>query len=188
MALMPHYRNSTAAVNNYEVSHLNLFDVQITPPAAMAFWNSDLLMEQVIKIGGLDVDKVPPASITQTFKGWSRTYSAAKLEQTYLDLSFDFEVNLNNANSMYMYKGLKEWCNRIFNPLNGQMSLKKDYVGGPAIITIYNRVGEIYRQMTFNTIWPTSNISTMELDYNSSEIFRITGMTFRADYWNDVAR
>lgn len=188
MAKMPHYRNSTASMNNYEVAHLNLFDVQITPPAAMAFWNSDLLMEQVIKVSGLDVDKVPGATITQTFKGYTRSYSGAKLEQSYVDLVFDFEVNLDNSNSMYMYKGLKEWCNRIYNPLTAQMSLKKDYVGGPGIITVYNREGGIYRQYTFPTLWPTTNINAMELDYTSDEIFKITGMTFRADYWNDVAK
>lgn len=187
MAKYPHYSNSTAAMNNWEVAHLNLFEISIQPPSALPNWNTSLLMEQVIKVSGLDVDKVPPSGIVQTYKGWSRTYAEAKLPQTYVDIVVDFEVNLNDANSMYMYKGLKEWCRRLFDPQTAQMSLKADYAGGPFIVSVFNRPGDIYRQYTFPTVWPTANINAMDLDYTASEIFRITGFTFRADYFKDVS-
>lgn len=186
MAKLPHYRNSTAAMQKYEPVYLNLFEITIQPPAGLPKWNTPLLMEQAVKVTGLDVDKVPAAGVQQTFKGWTRSYANAKLDQTFVDLAVDFEVNLDDANSMYMYKGLKEWCNRIFDPLTGAMSLKKDYAGGPMTITLYNRVGDIFRQYTFDTVWPTTNINTIEPDYNSTDKYTITGFTFRADYWNDV--
>jgi hypothetical protein len=187
MAQLPHYRNSTAAMNKYEPVYLNLFEITIQPPLGLPLWNTSLLMEQVIKVSGLDVDKVPPAGILQTFKGWTRSYANAKLDQTFVDISVDFEVNVDNNTSMYMYKGLQNWCTSIFDPLTGAMSLKSDYAGGPMVITVYNRVGDIFRQYTFDTVWPTTNINALELDYSSTDKFTVTGFTFRADYWNNIA-
>ena len=187
MANLPHYRNSTAAMNKFEPVYLNLFEVTIQPPAGLSNWTTSLLMEQVIKVGGLDVDKVPPAGVQQTYKGWTRSYANAKLDQTFVDITLDFEVNLDDTNSMYMYKGLKAWCTRIFDPLTGTMSLKSDYAGGPMTIQAYNRVGKEFRQYTFDVVWPTTNINAIEWDYASTDKFTITGFTFRADYWNDVS-
>lgn len=189
MAKLPHYTNSKAAMEKYEPVYLNLFEVQISAPTGLwgEFSNGTLLMEQVIKVGGLDVDKVPPAGILQTYKGWTRSYSNAKLDQTYVDITMDFEVNLNDSNSMYMYKGLKQWCNRIFDPLTGAMSLKKDYAGGPMIIEAYNREGFVFRKYQFPVVWPTTNINAIEFDYGSTDKFTITGFTFRADYWDDIS-
>lgn len=185
MATLPHYRNSTAAMNNYEPAYLNLFEISIAPPAGLANWSTPLLMEQVIKVTGLDVDKVPPAGTQQTYKGWTRSYANSKLDQTFVDIQVDFEVNLDNANSMYMWKGLKTWCSTVFDPLTGAQNLKANYAGGPMTISVYNRNGDIFRQYTFPTVWPTTNITNMELDYNSTDKFTVTGFTFRADYWND---
>lgn len=187
MAKLPHYRNSTAAMNKYEPVYLNLFEITVQPPAGLPNWQTPIMMEQVIKVSGLDVDKVPPAGVQQTYKGWTRSYANAKLDQTFVDIAVDFEVNLDDANSMYMYKGLKEWCNRIFNPLTGEMSLKKDYAGGPMVIEAYDRVGNVFRRYTFDVVWPTTNINTIEFDYNSTDKFTISGFTFRADYFNDVS-
>jgi len=187
MAKLPHYRNSTAAMNNWEPVYLNLFEISITPPAGLANWNNALLMEQVIKVSGLDVDKVPPAGTQQTFKGWTRSYANAKLDQTFVDITVDFEVNLNDTNSAYMYKGLQAWCSTVFDPLTGAQNLKANYAGGPFTVSVYNRSGDIFRQYTFPVVWPTSNINAWELDYNSTDHFTVTGFTFRADYWNNVA-
>jgi|694.fasta_scaffold92546_2 hypothetical protein len=187
MAKLPHYRNSTAAMKNYEPVYLNLFEITIQPPNGLANWNTALLMEQVIKVSGLDVDKTPPAGVQQTYKGWTRSYANAKLDQTFVDIAIDFEVNLDDTNSMYMYRGLKAWCSKIFDPLTGAQSLKADYAGGPMVVSIYNRQGDIFRQYTFPVVWPTTNINALELDYNSTDKFTVSGFTFRADYFNDVA-
>ena len=186
MANLPHYRNSTAAMNKYEPLYLNLFEVTIQPPAGLPNWTTPLLMEQVIKIGGLDVDKTPPAGVLQTYKGWTRSYANSKLDQTYVDLVLDFEVNFDDANSNYMYKALSAWCTRIFDPLTGAMSLKKDYAGGPMIIEAYDRVGNVQRRYTFDVVWPTTNINAIDFDYASTDKHTITGFTFRADYWNNT--
>jgi hypothetical protein len=186
MAKLPHYRNSSAGMNKYEPVYLNLFEITLQPPAGLPNWNTPLLMEQVIKVTGLDVDKTPPAGVTQTYKGWTRSYANSKLDQTFVDIAVDFEVNLDDANSMYMYKGLKAWCTRVFDPLTGAMSLKKDYAGGPMVIESYNRQGDVFRRYTFDVVWPTTNINAIEFDYASTDKYTISGFTFRADYWNDT--
>ena len=186
MAKLPHYRNSTAAMQKYEPVYLNLFEITIQPPTGLAGWTTALLMEQVIKVGGLDVDKTPPAGVQQTYKGWTRSYANAKLDQTFVDITVDFEINLDDANSMYMYKGLKNWCTRVFDPLTGAMSLKKDYAGGPMVIEAYNRQGDVFRRYTFDVVWPTTNINAIEYDYGSTDKFTVSGFTFRADYFNDT--
>jgi hypothetical protein len=179
MAKLPHYRNSTAAMEKYEPVYLNLFEVTIQPPGGLPNWTTPLLMEQVIKIGGLDVDKTPPAGIQQTYKGWTRSYANSKLDQTFVDITLDFEVNLTEANSMYMYKGLKAWCSRIFDPLTGAMSLKRDYAGGPMTIEAYNRKGDVFRRYTFDLGLPSGYIW---LDWAQSAANSVPGMILPCNF------
>lgn len=173
-------------MENWEPVYNNLFEVTINPPAGLGNWSTSLLMEQVIKVSGLDVDKTPAAGVQQTYKGWTRSYANSKLDQTFVDIAIDFEVNLDDTNSMYMYKGLKAWCNQIFDTNTGMQHLKADYAGGPMTIVVYNRPGDVFRTYSFPTVWPTTNINAIELDYNSTDKYTITGFTFRADYFDDT--
>jgi len=184
MAKLPHYKNSEASMGMYEPVYTNLFDIAVTPPLIMqSSWPGELMMEQVIKVGGLDIDKVPGAEITQTYKGWTRSYAASKLDNTYVDITIDFEVNINKNNSIYVYSALKEWCNLIFDPYSGEMHMKSDYAGGPMKIILYNREGVTIREYTFPVVFPTTSIPAIDLDYTSSGIYTISGFTFRADYY-----
>lgn len=49
MAKLPHYRNSTAAMQKYEPVYLNLFEITIQPPPGLPNWTTPLLIEQVIR-------------------------------------------------------------------------------------------------------------------------------------------
>lgn len=185
MSGLPHFRSSKASVNNWEPLYLNLFDASLVFPAAVG--TGEFVMENLLKVDGLDTDKVPGA-VTQIFKGAQRSYAAGIVEETFVDITLDFEVNLNDANSAYVYKALKKWCNLIYDPSTGAMSLKKDYVGGPLIISVHNKAGEVYRQWKFPRIFPITNISAMSLDYSSgTEIFKIEGFTLRADFWDEAS-
>ena len=188
MAGHPHYKNSQISMNKYEVLYLNLFDVVVTLPPLIAGENAVLLMEEVTKISGLDVDKTPPAGITQVYKGAQRRVSNAITDQTTIDVSIDFQVNLDDSNSAFAYKTLRRWCDLVWDPLTGQMQTKKDYTGGPMTISVYNRKGDTYRQYVLPVIWPTSNITAMDLDYigGGSTAYSMAGMTFAADYWESI--
>lgn len=187
MAGLPHYKNSKAAMNNLEPVYLNLFEVTLTPPTGIdpgvGSNGQNLLLEQVKKISGLELDK-NPGTVEQFYKYAKRRYAGAKPETTTLDFTVDFEVNLSDVNSMYTFKTLRQWSDLIYNPLTGGTGLKKDYIGS-GVVTMFNRTGNIHRRVRFPVIWPISPITPMELDYQSTDIF-IISVTFAADYWEDI--
>ena len=184
MAGLPHYRNSKAAMNKFEPVYQSQFEVLLTPPPAVGGW--DLVMENVTKIGGLEVNK-QPATVEQYYKFAKRSFAGGAIEDTSIDITLDFEVNLDDANSAYVYKALRKWCDLIYDPLTGRMGIKRDYSGGPMIINFFNKNGDIYRQLTMPTVFPTTAISfETDAEYTSNDIYKIEGFTLRADYWEET--
>ena len=187
MAGLPHFRNSKAAISNWEPVYLNQFEVTILPPGGIdpgqGNNGQNLMLEQVRKISGLELDK-NPGVVEQHYKFAKRRYAGAKPETTTMDLTIEFEVNLNEANSMYTFKTLRQWSDLIYNPLTGGQGLKKDYTGS-MIVTIFNKAGQIFRKVRLPNVFPMAPITPMELDYQSTELWVVT-MTFAADYWEDV--
>lgn len=183
---LPHYRNDKAAMGMHEPVYQNLFEVTITPPAGVTGWDQ-LVIDSIIKVGGLDVDKTPGV-VEQIYKGAKRRYASAFPDSTTVDIAIDFNVNLNDENSMYVYKALKSWCNLIFDSETGAMTLKKNYAGGPMTVSAFNKVGDIYRQYTFPVVWPITNIPAIDFDYSSGATIWQISITFAADYWDNVSR
>lgn len=184
MAGLPHYKNAHVAMEKWEPVYLNLFEIFLKPPKAVDSW--DWVMDNIKSIGGLQTD-ITPGVVEQIFKGAKRRFAAGFPETTTVDLAVEFEVNLNDSNSMYVYKGLRKWCDIIWDPLTGAMSLKKDYAGGPMTVSVFNRAGDIYRQWIFPVVWPITSINTMDLNYETAtEIWKIQ-MTFAADYFEDMS-
>ena len=180
MAGLPHYQNSLFGINKYEPVYLNQFEVLITPPAPVL--GGPILVEQVTGLSGLSVDK-SPAAVTQKYKFATRNYSASKPDNTSFDLGVTFTVNLNDANSMYVFKTLRQWTDLIYNPLTGAMGLKRDYTG-TIVISVFNKQGDVFRRITCRDCFPTTAIGAMELDYQSLELFSIN-LTWAVDYWDD---
>ena len=184
---LPHYRNSKSSMSSYEVVYLNQFEVVLTPPAGIdpgtGNNGQNLLLEQVKKVSGLELDK-NPGVVEQHYKFAKRRYAGAKPETTTLDITIDFEVNLNEANSMFTFKTMRQWSDLVYNPMTGAMGLKKDYTGS-GIITIFNKAGDIFRRVRLPVMWPMSAINAMELDYQSTEIYSLS-VTFAADFYEDV--
>lgn len=180
MAGLPHYQNSLFGINKYEPVYLNQFEVLITPPAAVL--GGPILVEQVTSISGLGVDKTPAAT-QQKYKFAVRNYAGAKPEQTVFDLTVNFTVNLNDANSMYVFKTLRQWTDLIYNPLTGAMGLKRDYTG-TIVISVFNKQGDVFRRITCRDCFPISPIGAMELDYTGTELYDIS-LQWAVDYWDD---
>ena len=183
MAGLPHYRNSKAAMNRYEPIYNAQFEIQLTPPPAVSAWS--LVMEQVLKVDGIETNK-QPGVIDQKYKSAKRSFAGGVVEETTNDVAIDFEVNLDDANSMYVYKALRQWTDLIYDPLTGRMGLKRDYVGGPMIINFFNKNGDIFRQVKYPICFPTSPLPKIETDYSNNDIYRITGFGFRCDYWEET--
>ena len=180
MAGLPHYQNSLFGINKYEPVYLNQFEVLITPPAAVL--GGPILVQQVTSITGLGVDKTPAAT-QQKYKFAVRNYAGAKPEQTVFDLTVNFTVNLNDANSMYVFKTLRQWTDLIYNPLTGAMGVKRDYTG-TIVLSIFNKQGDVFRRITCRDCFPISPIGAMEMDYSGTELYDIS-LQWAVDYWDD---
>jgi hypothetical protein len=183
MAGTPHYRNSRASMNKYEPLYNSQFEIIITPPPSVSNWT--LTMENVTKISGLDIHKMP-AVVEQKFKSATRSFTGGAADSTTIDITLDFEVNVDDTNSAYVYKALRQWCDLAYDPLTGKMGVKKNYAGGPCIINQFTKEGDIYRQITIPMLFPTTPITSMELEFVSNDIYKISGFGFRCDYWDEV--
>jgi hypothetical protein len=182
MAGLSHYQNSLSSINRFDPVYLNQYEVTIIPPPAVA--GGPILLQHVTKVTGLALDK-NPGTVTQKYKFAKRNYAGAKPEQTYMDLGIDFNVNLNDSNSMYVFKTLRQWSDLIYNPLTGAMGMKNDYVG-TIVISIFNKHGDVFRRITCKDCFPIKPISPMNLNYTSTEIYKIDQMQWAVDYWDDL--
>jgi len=180
MAGLPHYQNSLFGINKYEPVYLNQFEVLITPPGPVL--GGPILIEQVTNIAGMAVDK-SPAAVGQKYKFATRNYAGAKPDNTYFDLTVAFTVNLNDANSMYVFKTLRQWTDLIYNPLTGAMGLKRDYTG-TIVVSVFNKQGDVFRRITCRDCFPIKPINAMELDYQNQNLFTIS-LDWAVDYWDD---
>lgn len=178
---LPHYLNSRPSIKNYEPVYQNIYEVSLLPPASVS--GGELLLEHVRSISGLEQDFGSPA-VTQEFKEAGRSYASGRPDQTFVDLSMTFSLNLNDNNEMYTYKALRSWYRAAYNPLTGEKGLKKDYVGS-IVVTMANRKGDIFWQRTFHECFPTGNVPALDLDYSGGEPLELSGVVFRCDWWEE---
>lgn len=178
MGGLPHYNNSKAAVNKFEPVTQNMFEVTLFTPDGD---DSGLLLEHVTKISGLNLDQTWE-QIEQRYKYAKRTYAGVP-DETGIDVVIDFTLNLNDANENYIYNALRRWRNRVWNPLTGEMGLKRDYCGS-ALVVMHNRVGDVYRRIVLKDIWPKGDLWQTELDYTQGDPVTLSA-TFRCDHWDD---
>jgi hypothetical protein len=190
MAGLPHYNNSKAARNNYEPVFLNQFEVLITPPSAVTLanvrFNGESIMTQQVKsvTGSLAVDIQPGGPVIQYYKFAERRYAGGEPSTSDVEFSVAFEVNLDENNSMTMYKILRQWSDLIYNPLTGAMGLKRDYVG-QMVISIFNKQGDVFRRITLNNCFPVEELTPMSLNYESGDALYVLDTTWKSDYWQD---
>lgn len=189
---LPHFKNSRAAMELYEPVYTNLFTVDIQFPTTLGLTSQEQLLtiEKVVKISGLDTNKVPDAGAKQSYKFAERRFANAGPESTTIDVAFDFEVNLQGcevgAPNMYAVKNLRKWSDLIYDPLTGRMGLKSQYVGDYIVITMHDKQLQPFWQWTLYNVWPKTSINPLELDYmNKSGIYKVTGYTFACDYWDE---
>ena len=181
---LPHYKNSKAAMKNYEPFYKNLFEVKILPPSSIRT-GSEVLLEHVVSITGLNQDK-GVAVEQQAYKFAKRSYAKSGPDDTTLDITIKFNLNLNDNNELYVYKLLRNWWRLVYNPLTGEQGLKKDYSGDSAIIvTNYNRKGDIFWQRTFHAITPIEDLPALDGDY-ADGAFQELEVKFKADWWEET--
>ena len=184
---LSHFRSSRAAQELFEPVYLNLFTIQIALPVGVGSTeeNTNLLLENVMAIGGLQSHKFPTSPIAQHYKWAARRFAGAKPDNTSMDLTIDFEINLDKTPSAYVLKTLRKWSDLVYDPLTGRTGLKSDYVAPWVLITMYDRAARPFWQWKCYHAFPTTVIPEPALAYVSEEIYRITGWGLATDYWDE---
>jgi hypothetical protein len=185
---LSHWRSSRAAQELFEPVYQNLFTMQIALPVGIGATEEDtnLLLENLIQIGGLKSAKFPASPVAQQYKWATRRFAGAKPSETTMDVTLDFEVNLNKTPSVYVVKTLRKWCDLVYDPLTGRTGVKADYVAPWALITMYDRAARPFWQWKLYNIFPTTSIPEVPLNYMGEEIFKITGFTLACDVWDET--
>lgn len=189
MAGLPHFTNSRAGLQNYEPVFLNQFEVLITPPAGIiaanaTFRGESILTQQIKSVEGLAVDISPSQPVEQKYKFASRRYAGGEPSTSDLQFTTTFEVNLNDDNSMVVYKILRQWADLIYNPLTGAMGLKTDYIGS-MLISVFNKRGDVFRRIRIPSCFIASSINEMPLSYDQGNAIYTVTLDWKADYWED---
>ena len=175
---LPHYTQSRASSQRFEPIQPNLFELTVFSPLGD---DTGLILEQVKSIGGLNALNPSIDPIQQKYKFADRSF-AGMPAQTFVDLPVNFTLNLNDANENYIYNTFRNWTNLIYDPLTGEMGLKKEYVGS-MILVQYNRAGDIFRKITFKDVFPIQQMDFVdELAYENQDAVELT-ITYRCDHW-----
>ena len=189
MAGLPHFKNSLVGRNLFEPLYLNQFTVIITPPASI---NNNaitpLLVEHVKEITGLPEQAGTGKLQEQRYRFSKRYFAAGVPADTGAKLVVSFEVNLNDANEMYIYNQFRAWANLVYDPLTGRQGLKKDYApnGANIYVGVHNRAGDIYRTVTLEDCFITSALGfTTELNYESADPATLE-VIWRSDAFKEV--
>ena len=185
---LSHFRNSRASQELFEPVYLNLFTIQIQLPDAVGSTpeNTNLVLENVQKIGGLISHKFPTALISQYYKWAVRRFAGAKPENTFMDLTIDFEVNIDKTQSAYVLKTLRKWADLVYDPLTGRTGIKADYVAPWMLITMYDRAARPFWQWKCYNVFPMTVLPQPELDFQSGENYKISGFGIAVDMWDET--
>jgi hypothetical protein len=188
--MLPHITNSQAGVNKYDPAHKNLFEVYFTLPEALrSQFASDeaILTEHVVKIDGLaNLNKVPQVS-QQKFMGTDRSYIQPGLDQTHVEFTVEFTLNLRNGIDNYIYKLLKAWGKLGYDISTGEKVLKKDYCADWMRIVVANRIGDIYQEIVLKDVMMSKGPedATSSFEYDAREAFNVS-VSFVSDWWDEI--
>lgn len=163
--MLSHFINSTAARDNFDIVHNNLFRVTMIPPAAIA--PEPLITEHVMSVTGF-TDRYPELVEQQFLQAKRKTVGVAPSDTTQ-EITILFSLNRNNKKQNYVWNFVKSWRRLAFNPATGETGLKKDYVG-TIIVEQFDRKGDIMSTKTYHNAFPTGEIGDLyDLDVTSEE-------------------
>jgi hypothetical protein len=190
MAGLPHFTSAKAAVQLYEPVYLNQFEVIIQPPVGVSNPVGNpgrtLLVENVLSVSGITVDK-NPQPLEQRYKFSKRRYAGGAIDDTGVKVRIEVETNLDDNNSNYVFKSLRQWSDLVYNPLTGAMGIKSVYAGGTYIlISVFNKQGDVFRRIKLLNCFPVDQIKSLDLDYTNGTTPHKIALSFRADYFEDV--
>ena len=184
---VPHVRSVEAGRNYYDPVNTAIFEVTLTFPGlieGVIGKDASILSEQITNVGGLDNLLKTPAAGQQKFFGADVSYLNPTLDNTYADITIDFNLNLRSVVDNYVLNAFMQWRNLNYNLGNGARYLKKDYVAPFIEIKMANRDGTVWRVVKLWDVMLTGVTGLDGLDITSNESPKLQ-CTFRSDYWDD---
>ena len=182
----PHTMSVKAGANKYDPVHNSIFEVTFAFPKFIGSddVNTALLTEQVTNVSGLDGLNKTTAAGSQKFFGADVSYLNPTHDNTSVDITIEFNMNLNNVVDNYVLTTFLKWRNLNYNLGTGQRFLKKDYSDATITINIANRDGSVWRTVTLYDVMLTGITNFDSLDITANEPVKLS-CTFRSDYWDD---
>lgn len=189
-----HFTSSKRSMDNDEPLYLNLFTITIDyaslplPLQAGGQDDVNIVLEGVRSIGGLDTQPGVGTVGAQKYKHAERGFAGGAPTKTHLELDINFELNLRrdgNSNDNYTYKFLRKWCDLIYDPLTGHMSIKKNYVCDAFTITMQDKEGMPYHQWICHNVFPMTGMQAPALSYDTTDIWRNFPMKFWVDWYDE---
>jgi hypothetical protein len=186
---LPRVRGIQAAVGKHDPMHNSLFEVSIVAPDMLKAAYSDgysMYISQAVKtVGGLDALQKTTTAGSQRFLGADVSFLNPVLDQTYAEITIEFNLNLTDSHESKVFNFFKAWQYYAnYDLRNGLRSLKADYLSDEISISEANRDGTIWRAYKFYNVMLTGVTGLDSLDYTSNEP-RSLQVTFRADYWDE---
>ena len=186
---LPHITNSTAGVNLYDPVHKSIFEVYFTLPQALKDkYETDtaLLTEHVLNVGGLDALYRAPEVDSQKFMGVDRSYIKPTVGDTKANIEIEFSLNLRSETDNYILKLFRAWAGLGHDIATGTRSLKKDYCAEWLKVSIANRKGDVYQEITFKDIMINGPLEfDGGLDYTADDALTLK-VKFVSDWWTEI--
>ena len=188
LAHQPHVRNAEASNKYYDPMHGSIFEVAFSIPAAIQGEVNGkdiaILSEQVTTVSGLDALQKTAAAGEQKFFGASSSFLNPTLDNTYAEITVEFNLNIRNATDAYVLRIFKAWAKLGYDLTNGQRRLMKDYIAPFMTIKEANRDGTVWRTVKFEKIMVTGVTGLDGLDYTNNEARKLS-VVFRSDLWDE---
>lgn len=190
---LPHLQNSQAGRGKWDPVHKSIFEVRFSLPKCLqdgskfGFSQEDLelLPEHILSIQGLDAISKTPTVSSQKFMGVDRSYVQTGLDNTRVELTCKFTLNLRNDTDNIIYRIFRAWGSLGYDLNTGSRALKRDYCAEWMSIAIANRQGDVYHSIVFKDVMINGAISAIDtLEYTQGEAAELE-VKFVSDWWEE---
>ena len=186
---LPHIKNSKAGINREEPWFKNLFEVYFSIPRALQASTGaediNTLTEQVKSVSGLGSLIKTPGVQKQTYMGATRSYIGAKVDDTSHEITVVLNLNMRNGTDNYIFKLFKGWNDLNYNLSTGERTLKVDHVADFLRVVMFNKAGDIFKDVTYHDVMLSSVEGLDSVDYDGDDLIELT-VKFISDWADDI--
>ena len=188
-SFIPHITAIRSGQSKWDPVHKSIFEVVIDFPGVLSsiVSNDEIswLTQQVTTVQGLDALNKTTGVSTQKFLGVDVSYLNPVMDNTYADITINFNLNLRNYTDNFVLRLFRIWGSLNYDLADGSRAVKSDYASATIRVAEANRNGDVWRSYQFNQVMLTGLSGLDDLDYSSNDARQLT-CTFRSDFWYDT--